>query len=51
MASLMNLALSAGQLFTGYINGAFGVTLVALLALPPLRRDQSRGCLRIGSGL
>jgi hypothetical protein len=26
MASLMNLALSASELFTGYLNGAFAVT-------------------------
>ena len=48
MASLMNLALSASELFTGYLNSAFGVTqqdysnlaalmiTVAVLGLLPL---------------
>jgi hypothetical protein len=61
MASLMNLALSASQLFTEYLNDTFAVTqadysnlgqlmivvgvvsLLPLLALPLLRREERRG--------
>ena len=61
MASLMNLALSASQLFTEYLNETFAVTqadygwlgqlmitvgvlsLVPLLAMPLLRREERRG--------
>jgi MFS family permease len=61
MASLMNLALSASQLFTEYLNETFTVTqadysrlgqlmiavgvlsLVPLLAMPLLRREEHRG--------
>ena len=61
MASLMNLALSASQLFTEYLNETFTVTqadysrlgqlmtavgllsLVPLLAMPLLRREERRG--------
>ena len=61
MASLMNLALSASQLFTEYLNEAFAVSqadysrlgqlmitvgvvsLVPLLAIPLLRREERRG--------
>jgi BT1 family protein len=68
MASLMNLALSASQLFTEYLNETFAVTqadysrlgqlmitvgvlsLMPLLAMPLLRREERRGVAADASG-